>query len=145
MVLFEAAVSKLVEQGLDAATEKKKREKEANDFTQADVDLEGTVDANDDYVVSFKSAPKNTKLRKGWPFTSVDAYNGTGENIVIEVNESDGGKVPLPNGAQNGDSFENIGITSLRIVNKSSANSIGLENLDLTVSGTPSGVSRGSV
>jgi len=144
MVLLEAAAGKVIDEGIDQFREKKKRKKEADDLKQASVKVTGSLAAGESKVVSLKSKPKNTALRSGWPFASIDCYNPSGQPIVIEVNEVDSLLLPVPDGAQNGDSFENIGISSFRIKNRGNS-SANLDDLDITVSGSPSGVSRGSV
>ena len=144
MVLLEAAVGKAVDETIDAVTDKKKREKEADDLKQADVPVSGSLAEGESYTISFKSADKGTALRSGWPFKSVDVYNGSGQRLEVQINEVNSLILPLPNGAQNGDSFENVGVTSLKIINRGGA-SANLDDVEVTVSGSPSGVSRGGI
>lgn len=144
MVLLNAIASKAVDKTVDALSDKKKREREADDLKQADVPISGSLSAGDSYEISFKSAEKNTALRSGWPFKSVDVYNGSGQRLEVQINEVDSLILPLPDGAQNGDSFENVGVTSLKIVNRGNS-AANLNNVEITVSGSPSGVSRGGI
>jgi hypothetical protein len=143
MPILSALVGKAVEEGIDAVKDKKEREKSADDLKQAEVDISGTLAGGEATTLNFRSAQKGSTLRKGWPFKSVDCYNPTGEDIVISINEVDSLVLPVPDGAQNGDSFDDVGVTSVKIKNKGS-NPIDLSDLDLTVSGEPSGVSRGT-
>lgn len=139
MVIFNTIASKAINDGIDALKDKRERESSK----QAIVSVSGSIASGDSKTVSFKSADKNTALRGGHPFKSVDCYNATGQDLEIHINQVSDLVLPVPDGAQNGDSFENVGVSSIEIVNKGSS-SANLSNAKITVSGNPSGVARGS-
>jgi len=116
------------------------REPDLSD-TQAPVRVSGTLGAGEITVKSFRSAEKGSRLRNSYPFVSVGVYNATAENITAYINQRKGLSLPVPSGAQNGDDFEEVGITSIEIVNDG-ANPIDLSKLNIIVSGRVGGVAR---
>jgi len=111
--------------------------------TQTEIPLSGTLAVGEEKVVNFRSAEKDSPLRKYRPFNSVDAISVTNERCDIYINERDANVLPVPGNTTQGDSFENTGVSSIKIVNNGN-NPIDFDNEDVTVfvSGTPEGVKR---
>lgn len=140
--LLSDAAASTIKKGLN----KQRRDKKADTEKQDTVPISGTISVGEGKTYNFEDAPKGSALSKYSPFQSIDCYNATGQPIRIEINEVDTLILPVPDGAQNGDSYEDIGVWKIRVIHDGDAGAadIDLENLNIVASGNPSGIARGS-
>lgn len=123
--------------------EKKREERKKRPDTQTEVDFESeSLAPGESEVITFNSAEKNGPLRGFYPFSSTTLINSTGESLAVLPNQKSDLRIPVPDGAQNGDSFPDTGIYGLEVVNMGQS-AVDVKN-DLTaiVSGDPEGVNR---
>lgn len=145
MVIGNLAIKageKILGKSMDRRKSFEQSQKEAQTSLNDDYSLP-TLATGEETIVNFRSASKDSTLRSFYPFESIDVYNPEGELLEVYVNQKDDLLLPIQDGQQNGDSFEDTGIYSLRFKNPSSnSGSIDLSNCTIVVSGNPKGVAR---
>ena len=132
---------RIIDNTIGKAWNERKNEQAAQSETQQDFKIQkDTLEPGESTIVNFRNS-SDKDLRNNYPFQSIDVYNGSGEQIVVFINQRRHLVLPVPNGAQNGDSFPNNGITSVEIMNDGES-SINTDDLNPTISGSPQGIER---
>lgn len=138
MVLYD-----IVKDAIQGEQEQRRRSKATDEETQIDVSFKkSTLAADESERINFRS--RGGDLQSQYPFSAVDCYNAAGETVAIFVNFRTHLRLPVYDGAQNGDTFtgpEGGIVTGLEVKNEG-ANQINTDELNLVVSKGEEGVER---